>query len=260
MNRFQHLIKNAGPSVSGLARLAVSAPVFAAKLLVLRSLFFLTRRSLFHLRDPHGFPINSHYALISYWDFFVERALQDDAWIGGFCSQPHPVAIDVGANAGTFSYLLTRLNPGAEIYAFEPLPDLERNLREVEAISSNAFHIYSAACGRERGKAVLFADDSGDTGAHLNEVKRGEGRRSFNVEVLPLDEIIKAEDIYLLKIDAEGYDAFVLEGARRTLSRTHYLIIEAGTPVEFDQIQTILGEKWHATRLSSVDFLFSQKL
>jgi hypothetical protein len=40
MNRFQHLIKNAGPSVSGLARLAVSAPVFAAKLLVLRSLFF----------------------------------------------------------------------------------------------------------------------------------------------------------------------------------------------------------------------------
>lgn len=258
MNRIQMLLQHAVPSVLGLARLAVSTPVFTAKLFVMRTFFFLARRLPFNLRDPHGFPINSHYALISYWDFFVERALQDEAWMSGFRREPNPVAIDVGANAGTFSYLLTRLNTGAEIYSFEPLPDLERSLREVEKISGNTFHIYNAACGQERGKAVLWANDSGDTDARLAAVGKAGKKRSFDVEVLPLDDVIQAKEIFLLKIDTQGFEVGVLKGAHNILERTRYIIIEVCSADELARVQAALGKKWHGRSLSACDFLFSR--
>jgi FkbM family methyltransferase len=42
----------------------------------------------------------------------------------------------------------------------------------------------------------------------------------------PLDEIINEESIDLMKIDAEGVEDLVLEGAKNLLKRTKMVIIE----------------------------------
>ena len=246
------------PSLGGWLRMATKSPFFAAKLLALRMGFFVTRRLLFNLRDARGFAINSHYALISYWDFFIERALQDDSWTSGFRSEPHPVAIDVGANAGMFSYLLATLNPRAEIYAFEPLPDLERSIRNVQVISGNTFHVFSAACGREQGKSVLCAEDCGDTDARLAEVGEGTKKKRFEVQVLAVDDVVETQEVFLMKIDTQGYEIPVLEGARRTLACTRHLIVEANCGAELSRIQKTLGPAWQGRPLSPCDFLFSR--
>jgi FkbM family methyltransferase len=46
------------------------------------------------------------------------------------------------------------------------------------------------------------------------------------VEMKPLDEIINEESIDLMKIDAEGVEDLVLEGAKNLLKRTKMVIIE----------------------------------
>ena len=48
----------------------------------------------------------------------------------------------------------------------------------------------------------------------------------IEVEMKPLDEIINEESIDLIKIDVEGAEDLVLEGARNCLKRTKMVIIE----------------------------------
>ena len=258
MNRFDHLRANARSSLLGWFRLAARSPFFAIRLLVLRAGFFATRRLLFVLRDPRGFRIDGRHPLISYWDFFVQGALQDEEWVSEFRRHPHPVAVDIGANAGMFSYLLTGLNPKAEIYAFEPLPLMAESLRRVQEVSGNTFHIFSAACGPARGEATLCADDPGDTDARLAVVGEGAKTQRIKVPVLPVDEMVQAREILLMKIDTQGYEIPVLQGARQTLNRTRYLILEIVDEDELGRMQSVLGPEWHARRITVCDFLFSR--
>lgn len=258
MDFIRVLIAHGVPSIIGWTRMAMKSPVLAVRLLALRLGFLFTRRLLFTFRDQNGFLITSHYELISYWDFFVERALQDDAWVSEFRSEPHPVAVDVGANAGLFSYLLTTLNPRVEIYAFEPLPALEENIRKIQGLSSNALHFFSAACGREPGRSALCADDRGDTDAQLGVVTTGTKKLSFEVQVLAVDDVVDADQVFLMKIDTQGYEIPVLEGARQTLSRTRHVIVEVGDSSALSQIQNILGPAWKARMLTTCDYLFSR--
>jgi len=50
--------------------------------------------------------------------------------------------------------------------------------------------------------------------------------------MVTLDSLMQKEVIAkILKIDAEGYDEKVLEGARRALQKTHYYIVETNSEI-----------------------------
>lgn len=146
--------------------------------------------------------------------------------------------VDVGANAGAYT-ILAGGAIGARGIAFEPAPSTYARL--VENVRLNALearvHCDNRAVGARPGR-IAFTTDRDTT----NRVLVAEERypSSAEVEVTTLDEALDGAAPSLLKIDVEGYEPAVLEGARETLRKPELraAIVElngAGTRYGFDE-------------------------
>lgn len=129
--------------------------------------------------------------------------------------------VDVGANIGDTTLTAARLvGPKGCVWAIEPHPRtfgfLEGNLKLNKV--SNVIAINSAV-GHKSG-SVAFSDSRYDD---ENRVGLGE----LLVPIRKLDDLVDCrERIALLKVDVEGYEKFVFEGADNLLSRTQCIHFE----------------------------------
>jgi FkbM family methyltransferase len=131
------------------------------------------------------------------------------------------VAIDVGANAGLYSYGLSRFCK--RVHAFEINPAHCRMLRDFEAPN---VEIHGVGLSNVAGEKNLYTPvhPSGmilETWASLESGNCPGAREYFEtpVRVSTLDEFDFPECVFL-KIDVEGHELQVLEGAEKTLRRT----------------------------------------
>lgn len=138
--------------------------------------------------------------------------------------------LDVGANLGYFSCLLGKLaGLGGKVVSIEPEPNnfklLQRNLRN-NGLKNVTVH--QCAVGAQDGAARMGIYKAANRGRH--SLVDWEGCKEFiEVPVRRLDDLVKdagAESWDLVKIDVEGYEAFVFEGAKGTLSRAMMLVME----------------------------------
>jgi FkbM family methyltransferase len=132
------------------------------------------------------------------------------------------VVIDCGANVGFFSKMILQLAPQAHIYAIEPVPTTFECLQGNMASSPNVL-VFQTAILDHAGRVHMAFDSNDSAISHVTE----EG----NVEVpaMTLDDFATEQgidDVDLLKIDTETFEAHVLRGARSVLARTKYLLIE----------------------------------
>lgn len=133
------------------------------------------------------------------------------------------MAIDVGANIGTITLALaSKVGPEGLVVAYEPNPRifrfLERNVR-LNAFSN--VRLINAAVG-DRQDYVFFSNDKNDDQNRIvNHGKKA-------VQMVTLDESLSAFKgrIRLLKVDVEGYERNVFQGAADTLTRTDYIFFE----------------------------------
>lgn len=130
------------------------------------------------------------------------------------------VVVDAGANLGIFSLLATSLG-AKKIYAFEPLNETYAAL--VENIELNGLGgkvvAVNKALGAADGGAMVWYSDAGDVGATLLDAA---GKtNSQEVKVTSIDSFFstKKEVPGFIKMDVEGYEENVLEGARETVLR-----------------------------------------
>jgi FkbM family methyltransferase len=130
------------------------------------------------------------------------------------------LAVDVGANQGFFAFALAAV--ADHVVAFEPNPDcamfarwMLRGHAEVlgYALSDRAgrqtFHVPV----RDDGLVLHFAGSL--KGAHAQVAKT---MRTFEVEVRTLDSF-RLTDVRFIKVDVEGSEREVLDGARGTIAR-----------------------------------------
>ncbi len=136
--------------------------------------------------------------------------------------------VDIGASVGEYAIQLAKFFK--HVYAFEPNPPVYRCLSENIRINGlSNVTAYNLALSNYVGHSKLH--DCG-VGSRLEEVGEIEGTSYVDVKVDTLDRIVfekRDEDcpIGLIKIDTEGAELFVLEGAMKTI-RTYKpdLIIE----------------------------------
>ena len=144
----------------------------------------------------------------------------------------HGVILDVGANNGHFSLDVAASQP-VEVHAFEPNGVVcsafseTSQLRELDNIRIN-----QKAVGNESAMLDLYVDDLHDGSSTLVGARTAPNghQRTERVRVITLDEYcadrdITPHDIKVVKIDVEGYEAEVLEGASRTLSEGSPVLI-----------------------------------
>jgi len=143
--------------------------------------------------------------------------------------------IDVGANVGQFSLLMTELNPEAAIHAFEPLPASALVFERLFADRPRV-HLDRLAIGDEDGTATLRVSRRPDNSsllptapAQLRFAPGTETATTLEVEVRRLDGLIDPETIVrpaLLKLDVQGGELAALRGAERLLGVVDHVYVE----------------------------------
>jgi FkbM family methyltransferase len=117
--------------------------------------------------------------------------------------QPGDLFIDVGANVGVYS--LWAAGHGAKVVALEPGPLAASRLRANVALNP-AFDVQVIEAALSDRSRTLTMDFHGDTTAHISAI-------GAEVVSLTLDEVIGDRIVAGVKIDVEGAERLVLEGA-----------------------------------------------
>jgi FkbM family methyltransferase len=130
------------------------------------------------------------------------------------------LAVDAGANVGVYSYWIAR--SASEVVAFEPQPRLAKRLA---ASGIQGLTVHNVALSDARGVADLH-------------VPRTHGEASLRTLDVPVDTVqvpittldsFKLADVGFFKIDVEGHEEPLLQGAEETLRRSNaavYIEIE----------------------------------
>lgn len=175
--------------------------------------------------------------------------------------------IDVGANCGQFTLLVRAMRPDCMIFAFEPLARPASKFREVhgEAANVRLFETGLGARAEDRPINVTRKDDSssflapsGVTGFGPGACKVGEEQ----VRVERLDDVLSPADLSgktLLKLDVQGFEDQVLEGATALLPHIEWVYTEAafsslyaGQPLFDDLHSRLLGLGFTPMRVGHV--------
>ena len=134
---------------------------------------------------------------------------------------PGGTFIDVGANFGTFSLLASRLvGASGHVIAIEPQARLSSMIRKSAELSGvTNCEVMQVACGRDKATLELLvpSDDSGRAGFYSGFSGRMK-HATEKVDVIPLDSL-DLENVSMIKIDVEGSEMDVLDGAVATLQR-----------------------------------------
>jgi FkbM family methyltransferase len=166
-----------------------------------------------------------------YWlgthELELQRALEREV-------RPGMTVYDAGAHLGFFTLALARLaGAGGRVYAFEPLPENARRLREnleLNPAAAGTVTMVEAAVADSAGRARFrWRGDSSQAGLAAS----GESAE-VEVECITLDEFAwsaNARVPELIKLDVEGAEGRVLAGARRVLREARPVwLIEVHNP------------------------------
>ena len=139
---------------------------------------------------------------------------------------------DVGANCGQYATIAREAFPRAQIISFEPNPAAFAKLQEAaERLGITAVPV---GCGSSPGRLEMF-DRSTDAGTPFATLvpgvleQAGMAPERFEVELTTIDRYCEdcgVDRIDLLKIDVEGYETSVLEGASDMLARRAVRLVQ----------------------------------
>jgi FkbM family methyltransferase len=133
-------------------------------------------------------------------------------------------AIDVGAALGLFSLDLWRLvGPSGRVIAIEPAESNTKLLARNARANKASIEVIRAAASNEDGSREFFLTSSSDSHAFYHHPLI-DPSRTVNVRTLRLDSVIDKADF--IKVDVEGAEIEVLEGARRLLAVRPPLVVE----------------------------------
>jgi FkbM family methyltransferase len=145
------------------------------------------------------------------------------------------LVLDVGANTGQFGQSLRHRGYAGRIISFEPVKEAFREL-ESAARGDDLWTTANLALGPSSGVMAINISKNSQFSS-FNDLREtatsfdpnAEFKASESVVVKTLDEAAPPRDLgsnVLLKIDTQGYERPVLEGAKVTLKRVSGVLLE----------------------------------
>ncbi len=125
------------------------------------------------------------------------------------------VVFDVGSHIGKYSIMSAKLNPGAEVYAFEASKDNFEILSKNKKVNQlKNLYVMNKALSDKVGKEKFYVSQTG--------LMTKESDQFRFVETETIDNFLqknKIEQIDLIKIDVDGNELKILKGAKKSLAK-----------------------------------------
>ena len=150
----------------------------------------------------------------------LNMEVNGERWIASLLPA-NAIVLDVGFNRGDFSSMVITGRPQARCFGFDPAQSM-RHHYETEYPHKNQVELVSAAVSNAIGEC-LFTDSANGV-SHVIAASEAAAGRPTSCSVVPkitLDSFVEQRGIQhidFIKIDAEGFDLHVLEGAGRLLA------------------------------------------
>lgn len=171
------------------------------------------------------------------------------------------IIVDLGANIGAATLMWACESEKITVHAYEPNPTTNQTLRE-NILANNLgerVSVYDDAVGRENGELQLRTDLPSMEVTSYVSVLSTKGT-STTVPMVDLNEVVRRAglgDIALLKIDTEGAEADILEGASpSTLRSIKQIVLEyhdSLCPDAYKRCRRILDEAGFRVRTSPIN-------
>lgn len=160
-------------------------------------------------KDPSIVPpiIRGHYES---FELDVFRAVAVEA--GG-------AILDVGGNIGLYAVIAGKASPKSKVASFEPVAENIKYLQKnVELNKLGNVEVVHSAVGAQSGELDIFLSET-SIGHHSAAGQKRAGGKSVKVPMVSIDNYIKEKKLKpgLIKVDVEGYDFYVFEGAKKTM-------------------------------------------
>jgi FkbM family methyltransferase len=145
--------------------------------------------------------------------------------------KPGMTFLDVGANQGVYSVIAgKKVVPGGQVVAFEPSPREYRRLQLNCCLNGQrSTKTERLAVGVRCGSAAFFQVVAGDTSRNgLRPPASTDEVAEIAVRSTTLDSYMKDSGLHrvdLIKLDAEGGELDVIQGAEYTISQYHPIFI-----------------------------------
>jgi len=215
--------------------------------------YVTVRGALYRLRRMAGRPVTFRVATsmrIALYPvgqiaelLYTSRFERRDLELVGRLLRPGMNVVDIGANIGLYSILAAqRVAPGGRVWAFEPSAEttqrLHRNL-QLNQVMTTVTTVRTALADKSGGRLELARDRGRGDGERFllaggardrDAVAQPEIEDRESVPVTTLDEYFFAAPVEppvidFLKIDIEGGEMLVFNGARRLLTENRHLVI-----------------------------------
>ncbi len=150
--------------------------------------------------------------------------------------KPGMTVIDIGAHLGLMSVIIAKLvGPKGKVYAFEPTPGTFLILKKIIALNkfNDIISPINKAASNFTGLVDFFIDENEGSNANSLVNRSDKNRTSQKTQVDTLDNIVtdlKLQKLDLIKIDAEGSELDVLEGAKAVVLKYKPIIVLAIHP------------------------------
>lgn len=153
------------------------------------------------------------------YDLYTKRVLKSFL-------KPNSNCVDVGCYKGEILDLFLQYAPNGSHLAFEPIPLNFKHLEE-DYKAYNNVDLYNCALSNSEGMSEFqyVTSNPSYSGLKRRSYVRDETIETVHVTTSTLDTVVKNKRIDCIKIDVEGAEYLVLEGAKQTILEHQPLII-----------------------------------
>lgn len=164
--------------------------------------------------------------------------------------------VDVGAHIGFYSFILHKNFD--DIIAVEPHPDnVKAILKGIRNFRITNIQCVAKALSDAEGSSKLFLT-GGQSGAAIGSWDRKDNH--MIVETTTLDTLLRnRNEVSLVKVDVEGHEFNVLQGARKSMNKIKSWIIELHRFEAKNELEKLMSSQGYACRWIDCNHLFAWK-